>query len=631
MCGIVGWIGSGASREEFAQKLNLLRHRGPDGDGIWEDREHGVLLGHQRLAIIDLSPSGAQPMQDSTGRWTIVFNGEIYNFQELRTDLEAVGVGFRSRSDTEVLLEAYKHWGEACLQRLNGMFAFAIYDRGNPQEPPSLFLARDRAGKKPLYFLHRNGMLRFASELKALGHDGGLDLKALNHYLTFGSYPGELCFQEDVRKLRPGFSATFLPLGGSWRETCWWRLPDDPPADHGDPEALTDELAALLTDSVRLRLISDVPVGVFLSGGLDSSLVTAAAARVASTPVKTFTIRVPATGFDESGYARIVARHFDTDHHELEANAATLDLLDEMEEWFDEPLADSSIIPTYLVSRLTRRHVTVALGGDGGDELFAGYSHFRRALVGRRIGGRVPPPVWAGLAALAARIPVGVKGRTRVMSWREGPWLERVWSTAFYDSAVRERLFKPAVLGALGAEFGAPERRQRAALIESTDLVHAFCHLDFSTTLADDFLVKVDRASMMSSLEVRAPFLDARLIDFAFKRVPSMWKCDGHQTRRLQRRLAQRWLPRELDVDRKQGFSIPLGDWFRRAGPQAIRDRLEGLPDVFDQRVIDSQIQGQMAGRENGSRLFALVMLAACCRRMKRVERDSPTHVEISA
>jgi asparagine synthase (glutamine-hydrolysing) len=623
MCGIIGWIGTCASRETFDRTLNLLSHRGPDGAAIWEDPKVGVLLGHRRLAIIDLGPSGSQPMQDSLGRWTIVFNGEIYNFQELRIELEREGVRFRSSGDTEVLLEAYKCWGEDCLRRLNGMFAFAIYDQGGAGDPPTLFLARDRVGKKPLYFLHRGRELRFASELKGVGHYAGLDLNALNHYLSFGSYPGELCFQKDVKKLKPGHSAMFWPLTGRWRETRWWRLPDGLAPATSDPEQLTDELASLLVDSVRLRLISDVPVGVFLSGGLDSSLVTAAAAMVSSAPVKTFTIRVPAAGFDESHYARIVARHFGTDHHELEADVATLDLLDEMEAGLDEPLADSSLIPTYLVSRLTRRHVTVALGGDGGDELFAGYPYILRALAGERIGRHLPQALWPSIAAFAGRLPIGLKGRSRLLSWREGPQLERIWGTPFYDSVARRALLKPAVLDTLGGDFGAPERRQRGNLVDGNDLVHRLCHFDLTTTLADDFLVKVDRASMLNSLEVRAPFLDARLVEFAFGRVPSGWKCDGRETRRLQRRLARRWLPPELDIERKQGFSVPLGDWFRQAGPQAIRDRLDGLPDLFDGRAIESLIQGQMAGRENGSRIFALVMLAACSRRMKQLEKVS--------
>jgi len=616
MCGILGFLGTRIARRSFEASLDRLRHRGPDSAGIWEDPGRDVRLGHRRLAIIDLSPTGAQPMEDPSGRWVIVFNGEIYNFQDLRPELEGLGSRFRGSSDTEVLLEAYKHWGQNLLQRLNGMFAFAIYDKGTPQVPPTLFLARDRAGKKPLYYVHSGTSFRFASELKALDHDGGLDLRALNHYLALGCYPGELCFQEGVRKLLPGHAAIFSPLTGGWKEWAWWTLPDRPAPLDADPGALTDEFATLLTDSVRLRLISDVPVGVFLSGGLDSSLVTAAAAQVSSKPVKTFTIRVPSMGFDESPYARIVADHFGTEHHELVADAANVSVLEDMAEFLDEPLADSSLIPTFLVSRLTRRQVTVALGGDGGDEIFGGYPHVLRAIRGVEFMGWVPPLIWRSAAKLAEHLPVGFKGRNRVLSWREGPRMERAWGTPFFDQAARQTIFTLDAVAELGPNLGAPEMERGAILASDQDPVRSICRLDFTSTLPDDFLVKVDRASMMNSLEVRAPFLDARLVEFAFRKVPSVWKCDGREPRRLERRLAERWLPASLDIRRKQGFSVPLGDWFRELGVQAVRSRLEGLPAFMNRAVVDALMRGHMSGRENGSRLFALVMLAACCRRL---------------
>jgi asparagine synthase (glutamine-hydrolysing) len=618
MCGILGWIGTGATREAFEARLDQLRHRGPDGSGLWQDRPRDVLLGHRRLSIIDLSPTGAQPMVDASGRWVIVFNGEIYNFVELRAELEAEGVAFRGRSDTEVLLGAYQRWGEGCLARLNGMFAFAIYDSGSSDASPSLFLARDRVGKKPLYYVRQGTCLRFASELKALGHDSGLDLAALNHYLAYGCYPGELCFQQGVAKLPAGHAARFTLATGQWRQWAWWTLPERAAPGAGDPEALTEELATLLSDSVRRRLVADVPVGVFLSGGLDSSLVAAAAARVSNAPVKTFTIRVPAAGFDESPYARLVATHFGTDHHELTADRASLAVLDDMAAFLDEPLADSSLIPTFLVSRMTRQHVTVALGGDGGDELFAGYNHYRAAIRDSRRWGWLPRSLWMAAAAGAARLPVGLKGRNLLVSLREGPLFQRVWGTAFFDRAARGQLFAAEARTALGDDLLAPERCARALLSPTLDPIQALCRFDFSTTLVDDYMVKVDRASMMNSLEVRAPFLDANLIDFAFTKIPSVWKCDGRETRRIERRLARKWLPPALDIDRKQGFSVPLDAWFRQAGPEAVRERLADLPEAIDRKMVEAQIQGHMAGRANGARLFALVMLSACCRRLAK-------------
>jgi asparagine synthase (glutamine-hydrolysing) len=498
------------------------------------------------------------------------------------------------------------------------MFAFAIYDSGSSDASPSLFLARDRVGKKPLYYVRQGTCLRFASELKALGHDSGLDLAALNHYLAYGCYPGELCFQQGVAKLPAGHAARFTLATGQWRQWAWWTLPERAAPSAGDPEALTEELAALLSDSVRRRLVADVPVGVFLSGGLDSSLVAAAAARVSNAPVKTFTIRVPAAGFDESPYARLVATHFGTDHHELTADRASLAVLDDMAAFLDEPLADSSLIPTFLVSRMTRQHVTVALGGDGGDELFAGYNHYRAAIRDSRRWGWLPRSLWMAAAAGAARLPVGLKGRNLLVSLREGPLFQRVWGTAFFDRAARGQLFAAEARTALGDDLLAPERCARALLSPTLDPIQALCRFDFSTTLVDDYMVKVDRASMMNSLEVRAPFLDANLIDFAFTKIPSVWKCDGRETRRIERRLARKWLPPALDIDRKQGFSVPLDAWFRQAGPEAVRERLADLPEAIDRKMVEAQIQGHMAGRANGARLFALVMLSACCRRLAK-------------
>jgi asparagine synthase (glutamine-hydrolysing) len=437
----------------------------------------------------------------------------------------------------------------------------------------------------------------------------------MNHYLAIGCYPGERCFQEGVRKLRPGYAAHFFPISGEWREWPWWALPDTPPPIDADPEILTDQLATLLVDSVRLRLISDVPVGVFLSGGIDSSLVTAAAAQASSTRVKTFTIKVPFAGFDESPFARTVASHFSTDHHELVADTSAIAAMDDMSEYLDEPLADSSLIPTFLVSRLTRRQVTVALGGDGGDELFGGYTHVLRAMKGTKLLGWVPPLIWRSIAMAAGQLPVGVKGRNRALSWREGPRMERAWGTPFFDRAARQKVFTFDALAELGPEFDLPELGQSAVLKSDLDPVRALCKLDFTSTLADDFLVKVDRASMMNSLEVRAPFLDPRLVEFAFRQVPSVWKCDGSHTRRLERKLAKRWLPASLDLVRKQGFSIPLGNWFRELGEKDLRSRLEGLPTVINRAAVEEQVLGHMRGRENGSRLFALIILALCCRR----------------
>jgi asparagine synthase (glutamine-hydrolysing) len=367
---------------------------------------------------------------------------------------------------------------------------------------------------------------------------------------------------------------------------------------------------------VQSQLVSDVPLGAFLSGGVDSSLVVAAMGAA-----ETFSIGFDDPSYNETQWSKRVADHLGVRHHVEIIRPQVLELFEHLMHFMDDPIGDFSIFPTYLVSKLARQHVKVVLSGDGGDELFGGYPHVRQAVTGMRLAGWVPQAAWSVAANLAERLPVGVKGRNRALSWRQGPLLERVWGTPWFDRKARERLFTADARAALGDALVEPELRQRTCLGDPVDPVDALCRLDFTTTLADDFLVKVDRASMMSSLEVRAPFLDMRLVAFAFAKVPSAWKCDGRETRRIERRLARRWLPHELDIDRKQGFSVPLGDWFRTAGRAAVRARMDGLPEAIDRHAVDAEIEGHMAGRNNGSRLFALAVLAECTRKL----RQAPT------
>lgn len=350
---------------------------------------------------MDLSPGGHQPMQDASGELCIVFNGEIYNFADLREELAAKGHVFRSKSDTEVILAAYREWGTDCLSRLNGAFAFALYDGRRRQ----LFMARDRAGEKPLFYAPAQGALRFGSELKGLMADPGLarriDVAALDCYLAMGYVPGERCMLQGVKKLPPAHALLFDLGNGKSRLWRYWQLPesDAGAAERADEAGLLNQLEVLLEDAVRLQLVADVPIGVLLSGGVDSSLITAMAVRAAPR-VKTFTIRFPGYGqYDETEHARLIARHFGTEHVELSAAEASVDLLPLLARGFDEPMADSSMIPTYLVSQLVREHCTVALGGDGGDELFAGYPHYNRLLWLQQKTAAIPP----GLRLAASR------------------------------------------------------------------------------------------------------------------------------------------------------------------------------------------------------------------------------------
>jgi asparagine synthase (glutamine-hydrolysing) len=612
MCGIVGIAcrTAVADRSWLRTGRDAMRHRGPDDEGEWWSGNGRIGLGHRRLAIIDLTPAAHQPMQDASGELCIVFNGEIYNYVDLRDDLVKRGHVFRSDSDTEVLLAAYREWGADCLAHLNGMFSFALYDaRGS-----CMLIARDRAGEKPLFYSLANGELRFASELKALMADSNvarrIDPEALDCYLAMGYVPGDRCILKGFKKLPAAHALMFNVETANCRIWRYWRLPELADCANGletqEPKLL-DELDALLEDAVRRQLVADVPVGVLLSGGLDSSLIAAMAARGGKS-VKTFTIRFPGFAqYDESEHARLIARHFGTVHVELDAATATVDLLPVLARQFDEPMADSSIFPTFLVSRLARQYCTVALGGEGGDELFGGYVHYDRQLRMQRRLKRLPAVLRKCAAKAAeAALPVGFKGRN---------WLQQTGydvasglpsSGSYFDRSLRRQLMARRDEWPLAAEA-----IRTQSIPAEVDLLQRSTRYDFESYLAEDILVKVDRASMLSSLEVRAPMLDYRVIEFAYGRIPSNQKATVSDRKIVLKKLAARVLPPQFNRHRKQGFSIPLASWLRTpAWGRFFREvLLESRSDLFCKRTAAGLLQGQAKGRSNSERLFALVML----------------------
>jgi asparagine synthase (glutamine-hydrolysing) len=610
MCGIVGVAGEvRIGRDTLTAMRDAMHHRGPDDEGVWWSEDGRVGLGHRRLAIIDLSTAGRQPMTDAGGTLQIVFNGEIYNYLELRRELEALGHQFFTQSDTEVILQAYLEWDTECLPRLNGMFAFALFDIRKQR----LLLARDPAGEKPLFYRTEGGALTFASELKALLADPTcpreMEPSALDAYLAFGYVPGGGCILRGVEKLPQGHALVFDVRSGAKRMWAYWTLPVSAPSGATDEELL-EELDSLLADSVRLRLIADVPVGVMLSGGVDSSLVAAMASRVSSRRIKTFNISFPGHGsFDEAPYARAVARHFDTEHVELAAEPATVDLLPELARQYDEPIADSSMVPTYLVSKLIRREATVALGGDGGDELFGGYFQHSWVQQQGRLGDWIPRRAQrAATAAVRRLVPVGTTGRNYLLGLTAGHPLNVVQFNVLFDADARRQLLRP--LNGRDIIFGAPEAYKVGLCADRDTPLQQATALDFRTYLVDDILTKVDRASMLCSLEVRAPFLDVRLIDLAFRRVPDRLRATSRERKILSRRLAERILPSGLDLTRKQGFALPLAQWFKGNWGRFIEEVLTAREsDLFDRRLVRQLIAGQRAGFSNTSRLFALTML----------------------
>jgi asparagine synthase (glutamine-hydrolysing) len=612
MCGIYGLIrrDGGVDATRLSRQRDLLTRRGPDDAGSWVSLDGRIGLAHRRLSILDLTAAGHQPMASRDGRFTIVFNGEIYNHREIRAELEKTERVFNTGSDTEVLLDAYRVWGEACLTRLNGMFAFAIHDAGNVSTSPTLFLARDRSGKKPLYYAFDGHRLEFASELKSISHRGGLSLDALNCYLALGYVPHELCIVDGVKKLPPAHAARLDLSTFEFKVWRYWSLPANRPEPGVEGESLADVAGKLIEDATRLRLEADVPVGVLLSGGLDSSLVVAAAAHVSAAPVRTFTITLPGSSLDESVHARQVARYFGTEHHELALESTGLDALDDIAPYIDEPIADSSLIPSFLVSRLTRQHVTVALGGDGGDELFGGYNDYPASLADQHRLGWLPKSALMFAAQAASGLPAGVRGRNRIASLRGGALQQIIWGRPYFDIALRQRVLTRDAMDALGKKSDAPECFLLGLYEAGSDAVDRMTRTHFGGVLPDDFLVKVDRMSMAVSLEMRAPLLDHRLVEFAFGRIPSEWKVKGRETRRVQKILASRWLPPELDVRRKQGFSIPLNEWMRNSGGGELRRVRDWLPKCINQDEVDGLLAGHAKGRANGGRLFALLMLA---------------------
>ncbi|HKW01858.1 MAG TPA: asparagine synthase (glutamine-hydrolyzing) [Vicinamibacterales bacterium] len=611
MCGIAGLIdrdGWSGPPERLTAMRDAVRHRGPDDAGEWWSHDRRVGLSQRRLAIIDLSPGGHQPMANRRGNLHITYNGEIYNYRELRARLEGLGRTFTSTSDTEVMLEAFDAWGDKALDELNGMFALALYD----QQTDRVLLARDRAGEKPLYYVHRGNRLYFASELKALLVDPDLprelDYDALNFYLTYGYVPGERCILRGFRKLAAGHALTFDLKTGATAIRGYWST-----ATRGDSQRsesdLVDELETLIADSVRLRLTaSDVPVGILLSGGLDSSLITVMAARATSQPVRTFAVTFPGHGrFDEGPHARLVADFVGSDHTELPLEPVGPDVLPQLARQFDEPMADSSMLPTFLLSKLIRQHAKVALGGDGGDELFGGYPHYSWTRWHAHARTWMPAPVRAATSTAASRLPVGTQGRNHLIGLADDvPWaIAHV--NVFFDARTRSRLLASEALQRM-PELETPER-YKAGLCDGGSPVAEAMAVDFKTYLPDDLLVKVDRASMASALEVRAPWLDHRLIEFAFTQVPDALRVSRSERKILLRRLARRVLPPAFDVVRKQGFSVPLDAWFNGPWGATLKEVLASAdPRLFNRAVVDEIIAEQAGGRANSQRLFALAI-----------------------
>lgn len=600
MCGIAGILTDDprpeADLEAAASDMaGTLRHRGPDDDGTFADAEAGVALGFRRLAILDLSPAGSQPMRSPSGRYVMVYNGEVYNFRDLREDLLDADVSFRSETDTEVVLAAFDRWGiRESLSRFVGMFALAVWDTRSRE----LTLARDRLGIKPLFVHARDGMVAFGSELKALcrapGFERRLDHDALASYLRHLYVPAPASIYRDTMKLPPGHTLT-IPADDPHplpEPAPYWSLEEVARQGVGNrfggtEEEAVDRLDDLVRDAVRLRMIADVPVGALFSGGIDSSAVVAAMQETSDRPVKTFTVAFEQSEHDESGAARATAEHLGTDHTELAVGGDdALELVPRLPSMFDEPLANPSQIPTHLVCELARRRVTVGLAGDGGDEVFGGYNRYRygaRLLPAlSRVPRAVRRPGAAALRAFSADTWTGVHDRLSPLlpaALRQrlpGPKIRKI-------ADLMDAPDVPGMYRSLLSAWQAPESLLREGRELPRDglpspgtvpeLLERMMLADQSSYLPDDLLAKVDRASMATSLEVRVPLLDHRIVEFSWRLPPEM-KIEDGVTKRVLRRLLERRVPRRLWDRPKVGFTVPLAAWLRGPLEEWARDLL---------------------------------------------------------
>jgi asparagine synthase (glutamine-hydrolysing) len=616
MCGIAGFVGQG-NRGSLQAMVGTLIHRGPDDEGLWF--APGIALGMRRLAIIDLT-GGQQPMTNEDETLRLVFNGEIYNFRELRSDLIQRGHSFRTQSDTEVLLHLYEEMGPTCVERLRGMFAFALWDASRK----SLFLARDRMGKKPLFYWHRDGLFLFASEIKALLCHPAVsrdpDWEAFHHYLAFGYTPAERSIFDGIAKLPPAHTAILQDDAVTLHQ--YWTLPhgDSILDDHASAHEVASRVRHALREAVRLRLESDVPLGVFLSGGIDSSAVVASMREVTSQRIATFSIGFgrSAPSFDELPYARMVAQRFETDHTEEILEPKVVDLLPSIIHHFDEPFADSSAIPTFVVAQATARYVKVVLSGIGGDETFGGYPRYLGLRLSERFA-RIPRRLRSILSTIVPHMVPDSEASRNLGDWTrrfflgvEQPLPDRYlgW-TRFFDEAYLGRLARPDLRELWRTNA---ETHQRTAFADHAfdDPVDGAFRVDLTTYLPDDLLAMADRMSMAHSLELRAPFCDHRVVEESLRIPPSM-KIPGFRLKGMLKAAFADTLPPQILSHRKQGFMIPLGRWLRTD----LRDMMEDLlaPDqvltrgLFVPDAVEALKREHLGGtRSHSDRLWTLMM-----------------------
>jgi asparagine synthase (glutamine-hydrolysing) len=630
MCGIVGIVDLRSEREfgrELIDRMNKVQHhRGPDETGV--QIEPGLALGHKRLSIIDLA-NGQQPMVSADGRYVIIYNGEVYNFRELRAELEPLGHVFKTHCDTEVLLCAFAQWGEGCVTRFRGMFAFAIWDR----HAKSLFLARDRLGIKPMFWCELpDGCVAFSSELKSLFELPNLpremDVRAVEEYFALGYVPEPRTIFSGVNKLSPGYMLT-LTRGQSAaaRPKQYWDVPFEPM--HGadaTEEDLGQELIERLREAVKVRLVSEVPLGAFLSGGVDSSAVVAMMAGLSDEPVKTCSISFGDRAYNESEYADRIAERYSTEHRTRQVEANDFELIDQLVGLYDEPFADSSAMPTYRVCQLAREKVVVALSGDGGDENLAGYRRQRWHMNEESIRGRIPSWLRRGVFGPAGAIypkmdwaPRWVRAKSTLQALARDSISAYFHSVSIVPDHLRRQLFSPQFNRSLGGYEACEVFREHARRAPTDDPLSLIQYLDLKTYLPGDILTKVDRASMAHALEVRVPLLDHQLVEWISGLSPNL-KLRGQEGKYLLKKSLLPFVDKDIMYRPKMGFAIPIEHWFRNELRSQLRDRLLGSTlretGIFDMRFLTRMVDDHQSGRSNhGPMLWSLLMFESFYRR----------------
>jgi asparagine synthase (glutamine-hydrolysing) len=579
-----------------------MAHRGPDSVGEWWTPTKNVGLGHRRLAIIDLSTAGDQPMHNADCGIAIVFNGEIYNYKKLRNRLEIDGLNFKTSSDTEVILNSYMRWGDDCLRYLEGMFAFAIYDsRDN-----SILIGRDRAGEKPLFYskLHKN--LIFSSELKGMIInpliDNEVDKNSIYNYFRRGFIPGDKSAYKNIAKLKPGHLIKYFISEDVFTIKKYWFPPKHSfDKDKLNLNQLTEELHTLLSNSIESQLAADVPVGILLSGGLDSSLITAIATKFKKN-IMTFNVSFPGEkSLDESTFARYISQNFGTNHHELIATPPSPEQLIILSTQFDEPFADSSMLATSLLFSKVSNYCKVVLGGDGGDELFGGYSSYSRKYIIHRYLQFIPVILRKKLSdKIIKYLPYGLKGRNLI----------HLFGSDFNDCefSINEIFDDSCIKKILPGSFFNSTLPLKSELFRYADIIESLTQSDFSEYLPNDILVKVDRASMLNSLEVRTPFLDKNIIEFALSKVPSNFKVNHKKRKILLQELAKKVLPCGFNLNRKQGFTVPLKSWLMNSEFRNFSEDIIMNSETINKSTAELLFKQFDNGYTHGDRLFCLLM-----------------------